>query len=103
MCLLLCTELGAGRVGSGSDRGRIGVGSGSDRGRIGVGSGSDRGRIGGRIGVGPGPGMGTDLASAGGPLRQLGLCVLYFSNLRIIRTSADVGIVRWVKPVAGQE
>ena len=46
-----------------------------------VGSGSDRD-----------PAQGQTWLQRGGPLRQLGLCVLYFGSLRIAWMSADVGV-----------
>jgi len=59
----------------------------------------------GRVGSGSDqdPAWGTDLASAGGPLRRLGLHVLYFNNPRTARMLVDVGTVRGVKMATGQE
>jgi len=51
----------------------------------------------GRVGSGldRDPARGRTWLQRGGLLHQLGLCVLYFGNLRIIRMLADVGIIWW--------
>ena len=49
------------------------------------------------------PAWGWTWLQRGGPLRQLGFHVLYFSGLRIAWMSADVGVARWSEPVVERE